>query len=94
MNARRVFIWRAGLVALLAASGPARAAKLSKGEVQYRDRPNSGKDCDDCIQFVPGANPGATGSCKVVEGAISPHGYCLAFARSLRVEPGKSELRP
>ena len=79
MNGRRVFMRRAGLVALLAVPSWAWAAKLSKDEVQYRDRPNGGKDCDDCIQFVPGPTPKATGSCKVVDGAISPHGYCLAF---------------
>jgi hypothetical protein len=79
MNGRRIFICRASLVALLAATPTAWAAKLSKAEVQYRDRPNSGKDCDDCIQFVPGSTPKAAGSCKVVAGAISPHGYCLAF---------------
>ncbi|HJY79279.1 MAG TPA: hypothetical protein VKE95_21725 [Burkholderiales bacterium] len=53
MNARRVFLWRAGLIPLLAASGAAWAAKLSKGDLQYRDRP--------------------------IAGAVSPHGYCLAF---------------
>lgn len=79
MNGRRVFICRAGLVALLAAPSWAWAAKLSKAEVQYRDRPNGGKDCDDCIQFVPGPTAEAAGSCKVVAGSISPHGYCLAF---------------
>jgi hypothetical protein len=79
MNGRRVFIRRAGLVALLAAPSWAWAAKLSKDEVQYRDRPNGGKDCDDCIQFVPGPTSEAAGSCKVVAGSISPHGYCLAF---------------
>ena len=39
----------------------------------------AGKDCDDCIQFVPGPTSEAAGSCKVVAGSISPHGYCLAF---------------
>jgi len=81
MNARRVFMWRAGAVPLLAAAGAAcaRATKLSKVQVQYRDRPNDGKDCDDCLQFVPGEEPRVAGSCKVVAGVISPHGYCLAF---------------
>ena len=79
MNGRRVFLCRACLVPLLAATGAAWSAKLTKEEVQYRDRPNGGKDCDDCIQFVSAPTPKATGSCKVVEGAISPHGYCLAF---------------
>jgi hypothetical protein len=79
MNGRRVFMFRATLLPLLAATGAAWAAKLSKAEVQHRDRPNGGKDCDDCIQFVAGPTPKAAGSCKVVAGAISPHGYCIAF---------------
>jgi hypothetical protein len=79
MNGRRVFICRASVVALVVATREARAAKLSKAEVQYLDRPNGGKDCDDCIQFVPGPTPKAAGSCNVVAGFISPHGYCLAF---------------
>lgn len=79
MNGRRVFLCRAGLAPLLVATGAAWAAKLSKAEVQYRDRPNGGKDCDDCIQFIAGPSAKATGSCKVVAGSISPHGYCLAF---------------
>jgi hypothetical protein len=31
------------------------------------------------MQFIPGATPKANGTCKVVEGVISPHGYCIAF---------------
>jgi len=83
MNGRRAFLYSAGILGggafmplLTKAAG---AAKLSKAEVQYRDRPNGGKDCDDCIQFVPGPTSKAAGSCKVVAGAISPHGYCVAF---------------
>ena len=53
--------------------------KLAKEAVQYQDGPKGGKDCDDCIQFIAGKTPKAEGTCKVVEGAISPHGYCLAF---------------
>jgi hypothetical protein len=79
MNGRRIFICRVSLVALLAATRTARAAKLAKADVQYRDRPNGGKDCDYCIQFVAWTPPRAAGSCMVVAGSISPHGYCLAF---------------
>jgi|1186.fasta_scaffold1139857_2 hypothetical protein len=80
MNGRRMFIYRT-----LAASGLlmpllAGAAKLAKGDVQYQDRPKDGKDCDDCMHYVRGAN-GAPSTCKVVDGPISPHGYCLAFTR-------------
>ena len=53
--------------------------KLAKAAVKYQDKPNAGKDCDDCLQFIPGATPKANGKCKVVEGVISPHGYCMAF---------------
>ena len=53
--------------------------KLSKAAVKYQTKPNGEKECDDCIQFVPGASADAMGTCKVVEGEISPHGYCIAF---------------
>ena len=83
MNGRRRFICNAGLLGsgvlmpfLAKAAG---VAKLAKAAVQYHDRPRDGKDCDDCIQFLPGPTPKAAGSCKVVAGSISPHGYCLAF---------------
>ena len=38
------------------------------------------KPRDDCVQFVPGANPKAPGRCKIVEGEISRHGHCVAFS--------------
>ena len=69
----------AAIVPLLAMARGAIAAKLSKADVKYQDKPNAGKDCDDCIQFVPDVTRKAAGTCKVVEGAISTHGYCLAF---------------
>ncbi len=58
----------------------ARAAKATKAQMQYRDKPNGKLDCDDCIQFIPGKKSKANGECKVVEGSISPHGWCIAFA--------------
>jgi hypothetical protein len=54
--------------------------KLAKAAVQYVDAGNEeGKDCDDCIQFIPGKTPKAMGTCKIVEGEINPHGHCIAF---------------
>jgi hypothetical protein len=56
--------------------------KLSKSMVIYVDASkNEGKDCDDCIYFVAGKTADAPGSCKIVEGEISPHGYCIRFQR-------------
>jgi hypothetical protein len=54
--------------------------KLAKSAVQYVDAgKEQGKDCDDCIQFIPGKTPEAMGTCKIVEGEINPHGHCIAF---------------
>ena len=55
-------------------------AKLAKSAVQYEDvGKQKGADCDDCVQFVPGKTANALGTCKIVEGEISPHGHCIAF---------------
>ena len=68
------------IVPALAAANKAFAdTKLAKADVKYQDEPKAGKDCDDCIQFIPGKTSKAKGTCKVVEGDISPTGYCLAF---------------
>jgi hypothetical protein len=55
---------------------PAAAAPtISKEAVAYQDQPLGDRECDKCVQFVP------PGSCKVVEGTISPHGSCRIFRR-------------
>jgi hypothetical protein len=77
MNGRRIFIYRTLAASSLLIPLLAAAAKFAKGDVQYQDRPKDGKDCDDCMHFVSGAK--GESSCKVVEGPVSPHGYCLAF---------------
>lgn len=61
----------------------ARAAdnKLAKAAVQYVDQGSvAGKDCDDCIHFLPGPTARDPATCRIVEGTISPHGNCLAFS--------------
>ncbi|MBU2738453.1 iron oxidase [Acidithiobacillus concretivorus] len=67
-------------VAPLVFSPLAEAGTLSsKASVSYQDHP-SGKDmCSNCTHFFPGPSPTADGTCKVVEGKISPHGYCYAY---------------
>ena len=91
----------AGAVVIRIASGDARAdgaKKLDPAAVQYVDVGQSpGKDCDDCLQFVPGAKPDASGTCKIVEGPISPHGHCIAFSpkpRPARRQGGMSGTDP
>ena len=75
----------AALVLVPLVAAPVRAAKLSKANVQYQDQPKDGKDCDDCIQFVADPAHKGAGTCKVVAGSVSAHGYCLAFTP----KPGK-----
>ena len=54
--------------------------KLAKSVVQYEDvGKQKDADCDDCAQFIPGKTPDALGTCKIVEGEISPRGHCIAF---------------
>jgi hypothetical protein len=49
--------------------------KASKEAMKYQDKPNGNMQCDNCSQFV------APDSCKVVEGKISPTGYCIAWVK-------------
>jgi hypothetical protein len=66
----------AGSVILIGAKvGMATAAyKISENAVAYQDHPNGDKQCSKCAQFLPPS------SCKMVDGTISPNGYCRIFA--------------
>lgn len=44
--------------------------KLSKKDVDYQDHPHGTQQCSGCRHFMP---PDA---CRVVEGKISPQGWC------------------
>jgi hypothetical protein len=82
-NVMKSVIALAGTAAVAGLAGHQQAhaaSKLPKSAVQYQDKPNGDKDCSKCVQFIPGASASADGTCKVVEGAISPHGYCIAFS--------------
>jgi hypothetical protein len=77
--ARRSLLQRAvgaaGAATILCAppSQATAAPKLSQRVVAYQDHPDGDKSCDKCAQFQP---PNA---CKIVEGAVSPQGYCRFF---------------
>ena len=67
--------------------------KVAKAAVHYQDRPDAGKMCGMCRYFIPaggvaghgmmggmmGPEMMAEGSCQVVEGHISPMGYCVLY---------------
>ncbi len=76
---RRVMLKRTGLALGVAATSTAamQAAaqqKVSQTEVKYQDHPKGLQRCDGCLQFQP---PNA---CKIVEGQVSPSGWCELFA--------------
>ena len=81
---RRIWLKNAGVGIALAPwlARSARAqAKASKEAMKYQDQPKDGQRCDSCMQFLPGPKAGANGTCKVVEGSISPNGWCIAYAK-------------
>jgi hypothetical protein len=63
------------LIAGVMASKEALAQKAAKGSMQYRDRPNEDKQCSNCAQFIP------NNGCQIVEGTVSPQGYCIAWQK-------------
>ncbi len=76
---------KTGLAILAAgmAAAPARAQppdddsepKLPKSRVHYQYTPNAqGSHCSICANFI------VPSSCHIVEGTISPGGYCLVFS--------------
>jgi hypothetical protein len=50
-------------------------SKTSKKVAKYQDHPNKGQQCKDCRFFQPPK------SCQLVEGDISPNGWCSFFAK-------------
>jgi hypothetical protein len=57
-----------------AQSETAAAEKMSKQAAEYQDSPKDIRMCATCTLFEPPR------SCKVVEGDVSPSGWCKAFA--------------
>jgi hypothetical protein len=83
---RRIMLKNAALVAGLAAAPwalrPAAAqAKAAKAAMQYQEQPKNGQACATCSLFIPGPTPDAKGACQVVEGDISPNGWCTAYVK-------------
>lgn len=59
----------------LEATYPALAAKMSKASVGYQNNPKGSQSCANCKLFVPPS------SCTLVEGPISPHGWCRLWVK-------------
>jgi hypothetical protein len=57
------------------AAAPA-AAKVSQASVQYQTQPKGEQKCSGCLHFIAESN-----TCKLVEGQISPDGWCTLWAQ-------------
>ena len=67
----------AGLLAV----SPAKAqSKASQATMMYQDKPHGKDACSTCIHYLANKNAKANGTCNVVDGSISPNGWCVAFA--------------
>lgn len=51
--------------------GETKSAKISKIVAKYQDKPNGNQKCANCGSFI------APDTCKVVEGTVSPNGWCM-----------------
>ena len=81
-NRRRGFLKDAMLIGGAAAIGLAQSSanaqqKVAKSVFQYQDTPKDGKQCSTCEFFIAGAKP----TCKIVEGDITPNGWCSAWVQ-------------
>ena len=59
----------------LAARGAGAGTKISQPAVHYQPAPKDGQECDACAHF---ASPG---TCKLVDGDISPKGWCRLWTK-------------
>lgn len=57
---------------------PATTAKVSQASVQYQIQPKGDQKCSLCINFIAESN-----TCKLVEGQVSPEGWCILWAKKV-----------
>ena len=69
-----------GLAAFTMVAGQAEAAGMSQAAAKYQNSPKNGHECDGCALYIPGPSPTANGKCKVVNGSISPKGWCQLWS--------------
>jgi hypothetical protein len=64
-----------GSVPILGLGASPAMAKVSSASVAYQDKPKGDQSCANCSLFEPPS------SCKTVDGAISPSGWCRIWAK-------------
>jgi hypothetical protein len=75
VSRRTVLFAAAGAAPLIALTGGQAQAKIAQTAVKYQTTPKDGHQCDGCVQFV------APNACKLVDGDISPTGWCSLWVK-------------
>lgn len=52
------------------------AKKVPQASVRYQTKPNGEQKCSNCANFIAESN-----TCKLVEGQITPEGWCVLWAK-------------
>lgn len=55
-------------------------ALSTKDAVNYQAEPNDGEQCSSCTFYIEDKNGDGEGACAIVEGTISPDGWCASYA--------------
>ncbi|MBV8344859.1 MAG: high-potential iron-sulfur protein [Candidatus Eremiobacteraeota bacterium] len=80
---RRAFLEGAIVLPALAAAvtgvAAADASKAPQAQMHYQTSPNGNMHCAICKFFIPGKDASSNGTCQIVDGSISPNGYCMAY---------------
>jgi hypothetical protein len=57
-------------------AAPAATTKVPQASVQYQTQPKGEQECSRCLHFIAESN-----TCKLVDGQISPKGWCSLWAK-------------
>jgi hypothetical protein len=57
------------------------AASGAKSTMMYRNKPHKNLDWSNCIHFISGTTKSVDGTCTVVDGSISPQGWCIVYVQ-------------
>jgi hypothetical protein len=68
------------LAGLMAMGTGIAQAKGSKSQFKYQTTPNNHHQCSGCSFFIAGKSKTVPGTCKLVDGSISPTGWCEAYS--------------
>lgn len=84
MTRRSGLVWGGQLlmgVAVMVVVGQpetARAGKMDKQDFFYQTQPKDDKSCSSCRLYS--ATPDGKGVCAILDGEVSPNGWCMAYS--------------